>query len=48
VHLYNYRRGADGAAENHRRVPEAGHQCVFAHRGIDILPDVLLGADAHF
>lgn len=41
------RRGADAAAKNHRRVPEAGHRRVPAYRRVDILSDVLLGTVAH-
>jgi len=45
--MYTFRRGADAASENHRCVPEAGHRRVLAHRHFDILPNVLLGTDAH-
>jgi len=41
------RCGADTAAENHRRMPEAGHRCVSAYRCVDILSDVLLGTVVH-
>lgn len=41
------RRGTDAAAENHCRLPEAGHWRVSAHRSVDILSHVLLGTVAH-
>lgn len=41
------RRDAIVAAENLRLVPEVGLRRVSAHRRADILPDVLLGTDAH-